>query len=95
MEHEIVKEAIKRVRGLPTISRIRKELTDKLTLRVTEEELEKNIEELIEKGEVAERTTTIKGNEFKGYKIVETKKETGEREEDKTEAERIIDDVFK
>lgn len=95
MEPKVIKEAIKRIRGLPTTSRIRKELTDKFQLRVSEGELEEDLERMLEGGEIEERNTTIKGNKFKGYKILE-KKEGGEEErgEERGEEEKIIDEIF-
>lgn len=94
MDPEVIKEAIQRIRGLPTVSRIRKELTDNFTLRVSEEELKKDLKEMVEKGNIKERTTTIKGSQFKGYKIAEEKEEEREGEKEKSKGEKIIDEVF-
>lgn len=94
MEKEIVKEAIKRIRGLPTTSRVRKELTEKFTLTVSKEELEGDLKRMVEEGEIEERFTTIKGNRFKGYKLPEREEEREEEEEEKTEEEKIIEDIF-
>lgn len=95
MEEDIIKEAIDRIRGLPTLSRIRKELTENFQLRIEEEGLEEDLERMIEEGVIEERVTTIKRTEFKGYKIVEEGAgEKQEEEEEKTEAEEIIDEVF-
>ncbi len=94
MDHDIVKEAVQRIRGLPTFSRIRDEIRNKFALEISEEELKEDIEEMIEEEKLKEKYTTIKGNKFKGYMVVkkETKKE--ETEEEKTEEERIIDEIF-
>ncbi len=92
MDHEIIKEAIGRIRGLPTFSRIRDELRNKFALSVEEEELRKRLDEMMTEGTVKEKEITIKGARFKGYTTVKEEKKV-EREE-KTREEEIIDDVF-
>lgn len=93
MDHEIIKEAIGRIRGLPTFSRIRDELRDKFALSVEENELEEELEEMMIKEEIKEKETTIKGTRFKGYTVVE-EEEVGVEEEEKTKEEEVIDEVF-
>lgn len=93
MDEKIIMEAIKRIPGLPTTSRIKKELTDKFQLRVEQEEVKKGIEELQRKELVREVETTIKGNRFKGYKIIDKQPQTSE-EKEKTKEEKIIERVF-
>lgn len=94
MDPEVIKEAIQRIRGLPTVSRIRKELTENFTLRVSKEELKKDLEEMVERGEVKEKTTTIKRSQFKGYKVAEEEGRSEEEGEGKSEEEEIIEEVF-
>ncbi len=93
MDHEIIKEAVKRVKGLPTFSRIRNELRNKFGLEIYEEDLKNNLDEMVKEGKLRKSCTTIKGNKFKGYTIVEEKKERAE-EKTKTKEEEIIDEVF-
>lgn len=94
MDPEIVKEAVKRIRGLPTTSRIRNELTEKFQLRISEEKLEEDLQEMLENGKIEERVTTIKGNKFKGYKVPEKNEEEEKEEAQKSKEEKIIDEIF-
>lgn len=95
MDEKIVMEAIKRIPGLPTVSRIKKELTDKFQLRVKEEEIQDSLEKLQQQELVKEVETTIKGNRFKGYKLIDKQPEDEESEDkDKTKEEKVIERVF-
>ncbi len=93
MDHEIIKEGIERIRGLPTFSRIRDELREKFALKVDEVELEENLDEMMRQGKIKEKETTIKGARFKGYTVVEEETEE-EEEEEKSKEEEVIDEVF-
>ncbi|MFP4116015.1 MAG: hypothetical protein ACLFTQ_02320 [Candidatus Aenigmatarchaeota archaeon] len=92
MDHDIIREGVKRIRGLPTFSRIRNELRGNFVMEISEEELRESIEEMVEKDELKEKKTTIKGNQFKGYTVPEERE--GKKQEEKTEEEEIIDEVF-
>ncbi|MFP4045534.1 MAG: hypothetical protein ACLFS3_00550 [Candidatus Aenigmatarchaeota archaeon] len=94
MEDRIIIEAIGRIPGLPTFSRIRKELMNKFNLRVREEELQEDLNRMMSQEKLEEREITIKGNRFKGYKIPEEDSEKKGKEE-KSEEERIIDEVLR
>ncbi|GEM_PF-2320650 len=93
MDHEIIEEAVERIRGLPTFSRIRDELRNKFALNVDERKLQEKLDEMMMSGKLRETQTTIKGNRFKGYTTVE-KETVAKQEEEKTPEEKIIDEVF-
>ncbi|MFP4116459.1 MAG: hypothetical protein ACLFQ8_01820 [Candidatus Aenigmatarchaeota archaeon] len=92
MDHEIIKEAIERIRGLPTFSRIRDELREKFALKIDEKELKEDLEEMMRQEKIKEKETTIKGTRFKGYTVVREEKQ--EEEEEKSKEEEVIDEVF-
>ena len=94
MDHEIIKEAVERIRGLPTFSRIRDELREKFALRVDENELENKLEKMVKNGELKQKETTIKGNKFRGYTVLKEEEGEEEDEKEKTKEEEIIDEVF-
>ncbi len=93
MDHDIIKEAVKRIRGLPTFSRIRDELRDKFTLEVYEKDLREDLENMVKENKLREKYTTIKGNRFKGYTVVEKKPKKKEKKK-RTKEEEIIDEIF-
>lgn len=92
MDRDIIEEAINRIPGLPTFSRIEKQINEKFNLHVSEEELRKNLQDMLDDGELKEITTTIKGNEFKGYQMEEGE---GVEREEKTQEKGIIDEALK
>lgn len=94
MDHEMIKEAVERIRGLPTFSRIRHELRDKFALKVDENELQEELEEMIINGRIKEKETTIKGASFKGYTVPKDKVKEETQEETKSKEEEVIDEVF-